>query len=80
MSNFWRHIFLQFNITAILRIFNVLFGEFGVIRMCLNVNCVHRWLNPLNAELNPICHLLTFLGAHPIFHISRIRVNKLCNS
>jgi len=32
-------------------------------------------VNPLNAELNPICHLLTLLGAHPIFHISRIRVN-----
>jgi hypothetical protein len=33
--------------------------------------------NPLNAELNPVCHLLTLLGAHPIFHISRIRVNFL---
>ena len=33
------------------------------------------FLNPLNAELNPICHLLTLLGAHPVFHISRIRVN-----
>jgi len=33
--------------------------------------------NPLNAELNPICHLLTLLGAHPIFHISRIRVKVL---
>ena len=32
-------------------------------------------LNPLNAELNPICHLLALLGAHHIFHISRIRVN-----
>jgi len=31
-------------------------------------------LNPLNAELNPICHLLTLLGAHPLLHISRIRV------
>jgi len=31
-------------------------------------------MNPLNAELNPICHLLTLLGAHPIFHISRTRV------
>jgi hypothetical protein len=30
--------------------------------------------NPLNAELNPICHLLSLLGAHPILHISRIRV------
>ena len=30
-------------------------------------------LNPLNAELNPICHLLALL-AHHIFHISKIRV------
>jgi hypothetical protein len=32
-------------------------------------------LNPLNAELNPICHLLELLGDRHIFHISRIRVN-----
>jgi hypothetical protein len=32
-------------------------------------------LNPLNEELNPICHFLALLGAHHIFHISRIRVN-----
>jgi hypothetical protein len=31
-------------------------------------------LNPLNAGLNPICHLLALLGAHPILHVSRIRV------
>jgi hypothetical protein len=31
--------------------------------------------NPLNAQLNPICHLLALLGAHPILHVSRIRVN-----
>jgi hypothetical protein len=30
--------------------------------------------NPLKSELNPICHLLALVGAHPIFHISRIRV------
>jgi len=30
--------------------------------------------NPLNAELNPICHLLALLGAHHFFHVSRIRV------
>jgi hypothetical protein len=29
--------------------------------------------NPLNAELNPICHLLALL-AHHILHGSRIRV------
>jgi len=32
------------------------------------------WINPLNAELNPICHLLALLGAHHILHVSRIRV------
>ena len=30
--------------------------------------------NTLNAELNPICHLLALLGAHHILHVSRIRV------
>ena len=31
-------------------------------------------IKPLNAELNPICHLL--LGAHHILHVGRIRVNE----
>jgi len=35
-----------------------------------------RMINPLNVELNLICHLLALLGAHHIFHVSRIRVNK----
>jgi len=33
------------------------------------------YLNPLNAKLNPICHLLLLLVAHLILHVSRIRVN-----
>jgi hypothetical protein len=33
--------------------------------------------NPLNADLNPVCHLLALLGAHNILHISRIRVKWL---
>jgi len=33
--------------------------------------------NPLNAELNPICHLLALVGAHHILHVSRIRVNEV---
>jgi len=33
--------------------------------------------NPLNAELNPICHLLALLGAHHILHVSRIRVKLI---
>jgi hypothetical protein len=31
-------------------------------------------INSLKAELNPIFHLLAILGAHPILHVSRIRV------
>jgi hypothetical protein len=34
----------------------------------------HVGVNPSNAELNPICHLLALLGAHHILHVSRIRV------
>jgi hypothetical protein len=33
--------------------------------------------NPLNAKLNPICHLLALLGAHHILHVSRVRVNSI---
>jgi hypothetical protein len=33
-------------------------------------NCI----KPLNAKLNPICHLLVLLGAHHILHVSGIRV------
>jgi len=36
-----------------------------------------RWqcnINPLNSELNPICHLMALLGAHHILHISGVRV------
>ena len=34
-------------------------------------------LNPLNAELNPICYLLALLGAHHFLQFSRIRVKSL---
>jgi hypothetical protein len=33
--------------------------------------------NPLNTQLNPICHLLALLEAHHILHVSRIRENYL---
>jgi hypothetical protein len=35
--------------------------------------------NPLNAELNPICHLLALLGANHKLHVSRIRVKIYSN-
>jgi len=62
------------------RLKNICSGVFFLI--CRNVR-VFRYLllkssayfNPLNAELNPICHLLALLGTHPILHVSRIRVN-----
>ena len=34
-------------------------------------------INPLNAELNPICHLLALLGGATIVVVSRLRVNGL---
>ena len=33
--------------------------------------------NPLNAELNPIRHLLALVGARHIVHVSRIRVKAI---
>jgi hypothetical protein len=37
---------------------------------------MHGFMNidPLNDQLNPICHLLALLGAHQFLHVSRIRV------
>jgi hypothetical protein len=31
-------------------------------------------IDPLNAELNPICHFPALVGAHHILHASRARV------
>jgi hypothetical protein len=33
--------------------------------------------NPLNAELNPICHLLTLLGGATKVVVSRLRVKEI---
>ena len=36
-------------------------------------------VNPLNAELNPICHLLPLAGAHHFVHVIRVRIKRfLC--
>ena len=43
----------------------------------MEISC-YTSIKPLNAEFNLICHLLTLLGAHPIFHISRVRVKHKC--
>jgi len=36
-----------------------------------------RKVNPLNAELNPICYLLALLGAHHFLHVSSVTVKSL---
>jgi hypothetical protein len=36
-------------------------------------------VNPLNAELNPICHFLALLGARHILHVRGVRVNIKIN-
>ena len=33
-------------------------------------------INPLDAELNPIRHLLALVGAHHIVHVSGLRVKQ----
>jgi len=38
-----------------------------------------RIINPLNTELNPICHLLALLGSATIVVVSRLRVKSRCN-
>ena len=43
--------------------------------MNLNTSSDFVKVNPLNAELNPICHLLALLGGATIVVVSRLRVN-----
>jgi hypothetical protein len=35
---------------------------------------IRTGFNPLNAELNPLCHLLALLGGATIVAVSRLRV------
>jgi len=48
---------------------------YGLYNSALCTPSNGRTINPLNAKLNPTCHLLALLGAHRILHVSRIRVN-----
>jgi hypothetical protein len=42
-----------------------------------NNNNNNNTLNPLNAKVNPTCHLLALLEAHSILHVSRVMFNFL---
>ena len=43
----------------------------NIVLIIERLNCI----NPLKAELNPMCHLLALLEADHILHVIRIRVN-----
>jgi hypothetical protein len=62
-------IIIIISISSIIIIIIIIIQEFDRRRKNLPL------LNPLSAELNPICHLLALLEAHPILHVSRIKVN-----
>ena len=61
------------------------FWQAEILTLCLidkftkpnSVLTYNKFFNPLNTELNPICHLLALLGAHHILHVSRIRVKEI---
>jgi hypothetical protein len=57
------------------------FIEFGKHSGMVNTKLKKKLVsfNPLNAELNPICHLLILLGCATIVVFSRLRVNKTKN-
>ena len=58
--------------------FQIVIPDLHHLDLCSTLKCLPQGsicsINPLNAELNPICHLLALVGAHHILHISRLRV------
>jgi len=48
--------------------------RFECIGLISSSNFSFTKYNHLNTDLNPICHLLAFLGAHHILHVSGVRV------
>ena len=58
--------------------------EVGIVHVQILGGGEQNWhllrFNPLNADLNHICHLLALLGAHHIFHVSGLRVNPFLNT
>jgi hypothetical protein len=56
-----------------------LFMRGAFVKDMKSVTVQRLTFNPLNRELNPICHQLALLGARHILHVSGIRV-KLSDS
>jgi len=53
------------------------YARAAFIKLRVSTQTIFTSINPLNAELNPICHLLALLGAHHNFHVSGLRVKFL---
>jgi len=49
-------------------------ARYGLIPYIKQINFNLLKVNTLNTKLNSIFHLLALLGAHPILHVSMIRV------
>jgi len=65
----------QMNVRLLLDLGLDAFSDFVLVYLPFLMIVTHSVVfNPLNAKLNPICHLLALLGAHHILHV-RIRVN-----
>jgi hypothetical protein len=60
-------------------IFNFIIIKTSAHEMCSNGKKVEYGFNPLNTELNPICHLLALLGGATIVVVSRLRVKYKCS-
>ena len=52
-------------------------GEGSYKPESISSELLSQGFNPLNAELNPICHLPALLGVHHFLHVSRIKVKSL---
>jgi hypothetical protein len=53
-------------------------AKHGWLNVCAEINALLDLpINPLNAELNPIRHLLALAGAHHFVDVSRIRFNHV---
>jgi len=51
--------------------------QLSVLKRLVPADRMDYITNPLNAKLNPSCHLLALLGAHHILYVSRIRVKTI---
>jgi hypothetical protein len=77
LQNFW-WLFFHEAYSEVLQQTYALCSTWHISRVRLSrvpVSCSITF-GPLNAKLNPICHLLALLGAHSVLHVSRVRVKE----